>query len=75
MKISNILLVVVAGAALAACAEEPKFKKARADMTQREKDSITATLGLPGSGVVKKALSVSDAEASRAAMFDSASEQ
>ena len=60
---------------LAACAEEPKFDKARADMTRREKDSTIAISRLPGSGVVKKAMDVSDAEAARAATFDSASEQ
>lgn len=56
---------------LSGCAEEPKFEKARSDMTQREKDSVIAESGLPGSGVVKKGLSIADGQAKRAAMMDS----
>ncbi|MGK2962022.1 MAG: hypothetical protein ACSLFK_07740 [Gemmatimonadaceae bacterium] len=44
-------------------------------MTQRERDSTIAASGLPGSGVVKRAMSIADAEARRAAAFDSASER
>ena len=40
-------------------------------MSQREKDSALAASGLPGAGVVKKGLSIADAEAKRQAMFDS----
>ena len=60
---------------LVACADEPKFKKARADMTQRERDSTIAASRIPGSGIVKKAMSVADGEARRAAMYDSAGAQ
>jgi hypothetical protein len=56
---------------LAACAEEPKFTKARGEMTKREKDSVIAESGLPGASVVKKGMSIADAEARRAAMYDS----
>ena len=44
----------------------------RDTLTQRQKDSITATLEMiPGSGVVGKALEVTDAVAARAARHDS----
>ena len=56
---------------LTACAEPPKFDKPRDQMTQRERDSVLAASRLPGSGVVRKGLSIADKEAKRAAMFDS----
>lgn len=45
--------------------------KPRAEMTQRERDSTIAASGLPGSSVVKKGMSMADAQARRAAMLDS----
>jgi hypothetical protein len=51
------------------------MSKPRDQMTQREKDSILAESHLPGSGVVKKAMSVSDAQKRRAAAYDSAAAQ
>ena len=56
---------------LTACAEPPKFDKPRSQMSQRERDSALAVSGLPGAGVVKKGMSMADAEARRQAMFDS----
>ena len=44
----------------------------RDTLTQRQKDSITATLPLPGAGVVGRALEVTDAVAAAAARHDSA---
>lgn len=56
-----------------ACAAPPDTgDKPRDQMTQREKDSVLAVSQFVGSGVVKKALSVSDAQDNRAAMYDSA---
>lgn len=75
MRYSPRLLALAAVLGMAACAEEAKFKKARADMTQRERDSTIAASGLPGSGVVKKAMSIADAQADRSAMFDSVGAQ
>lgn len=43
----------------------------RDTLTRRQKDSITATLPLPGAGVVGRALEVTDAAAARAARTDS----
>ena len=60
---------------LTACAAEPDIEKPRSEMTQRERDSTIAISGLPGSGVVKKAMNIADAEARRAAAYDSASER
>lgn len=54
-----------------ACAEPPAMDKPRAEMTQRERDSTIAASGLPGSSVVKKGMSMADAQARRAAMLDS----
>ena len=56
---------------LSACAEQSKVDKPRSRMSQRERDSTIAESGLPGSGVVKKGLSIADAEARRQAMLDS----
>ena len=55
-----------------ACAAPAKVEKPREKMTQRERDSTIAESGFIGSGVVKKALSVSAAEEKRAALYDSA---
>ncbi len=60
---------------LAGCAAPARFDKPRAAMTRRERDSTVAASGLPGSGVVKKAMSMTDAENRRAAAVDSASRE
>ena len=72
MKITRLAVPIVL--ALVACAEPSKVGKPRSRMTQREKDSVIAASGLPGSGVVKKGMSMADAEAKRAAMLDSISD-
>lgn len=68
------ICIAVLLTALVACAEPPSVKKPRSQMTQLEKDSAIAASGLPGSGVVKKGLSIADVEAKRAAMLDSISD-
>lgn len=60
---------------MAACGAPLGDSKPRDQMSQREKDSIVAASHLPGSGVVRKALAVSDAQKRRAAAYDSASDQ
>lgn len=72
MKITRLAVPVLL--ALAACAEPSRAGKPRSQMTQREKDSVVAASGLPGSGVVKKGMRMADAEARRAAMLDSISD-
>jgi hypothetical protein len=67
----NIVIVTLAAILVAACAEKPTFGKARAEMTQRERDSTVAASGLPGAGVVKKGMAIADMEARHAAMLDS----
>lgn len=64
-------LIAVFLTLLAACAEPSKVEKPRSQMSQRERDSTIAVSGLPGAGVVKKGMSIADAEAKRQAMFDS----
>lgn len=43
----------------------------RAELTQRQRDSISATLPIPGARGIGKALAVSDAERAHAAQHDS----
>jgi hypothetical protein len=57
-----------------ACAAPARVDKPRNQMTERERDSTIAASGLPGSGVVKKAMSISDAENKHAAVQESASD-
>jgi hypothetical protein len=54
-----------------ACAEPPAVDKPRDQMSQRERDSTIAASGLPGSSVVRKGMSIADAEARRQAILDS----
>lgn len=73
MRNSFRFLGLAAAFSLAGCVEEPDFDKPRSAMTQRERDSTIGTSGLPGSGVVRKAIDIADSEARRAAMLDSVS--
>ncbi len=68
---SGLFLVLL----LAACADPPEIKKARADMTQRERDSTIANSILPGAGVVKRAMKTADAQAERAAAYEAIATQ
>ena len=67
----NPSLFILILSVLTACAEPPKLDKPRSQMSQRERDSTIAASGLPGAGVVKKGMSIADAESRRQAMFDS----
>lgn len=58
-----------------ACAAPVKVDKPRSQMSQREKDSVIAASGLPGSGVVKKALRMSDQQERDRIALDSASKE
>lgn len=59
----------------AACAAPVKVDKPRKEMSQREKDSVLAASSLPGSGVVKKAMAMSDVDTKHRAAIDSASNE
>jgi hypothetical protein len=63
-------LFVVLTSALSACGE--KGPDERADLTQREKDSIVAGSRIPGARAVKKAMSSADSASARQARLDSA---
>ncbi len=65
--------ILVLGAA--ACAAPVKIDKPRDEMSERERDSTIAGSGLPGSGVVKKAMSMSDVQQIQSAELDSASRE
>ncbi len=68
---------VLTAAALfvSACAAPVKVDKPRDEMSQREKDSVLAESGLPGAGVVKKAIAMSDEQHRQQAAQDSASKE
>ncbi len=57
---------------LAACAAPVKVDKPRAEMSQRERDSTIAGSGLPGAGVVRKAINMTDIQNRQSAMVESA---
>ena len=71
MRIPLKVLVPLVLAAAACAAPPASVDKPRDQMSQREKDSVLAVSKFVGSGVVKKALSVSDAQDKRSAMYDS----
>lgn len=72
---THVIGIAAAVLCVTACAAPAKVDKPRDQMSQREKDSVVATSGLPGSGVVKRALSMSDAQARQQAALDSASKE
>lgn len=74
MKI-RVVSIVAAVLGVSSCAAPVKVDKPRDEMSQREKDSLLAASSLPGAGVVKKAISMSDAEAKRQATHDSAANE
>ncbi|MDT8340305.1 MAG: hypothetical protein RQ751_02225 [Longimicrobiales bacterium] len=66
--------VLLLAAALAGCPEPAADRPPANDrdtLTRRQRDSITATLPLPGAGAVGGALDAADAAAARAARHDS----
>lgn len=67
----SVALLAALALVVSACAEPPKMTKTRAEMTQRERDSVIGASRLPGAGVVRKGMSISDAQTRRAAMLDS----
>ncbi len=68
------VLAVAAAAFLGACSiPEPQLAVDRDTLTQRQKDSITATLPLPGASGVGRALRASDAAKARAERHDALS--
>jgi hypothetical protein len=73
MAISPTLRACVLGVlavALAACAEDEPDQ--RANLTQREKDSILAGSQIPGARAVKKSMSSADSATARQTRLDSA---
>ena len=72
---TRILWISALAFGIGACAAPAKVDKPRDQMSQREKDSTIAISGLPGSGVVKKAMNMADQEAARQAAFSAASKE
>jgi hypothetical protein len=71
---SHFIRVALVALGVTACAAPAKVDKPRDQMSERERDSTIAISGLPGSGVVKRAMAVSDGEAKHAAVQESASD-
>jgi hypothetical protein len=68
------LLAVALVVGLAGCPgpdPEARVVNDRDTMTQRQRDSVTATLPVPGAGVLGDAMDAADAAAARAAQHDS----
>ena len=63
----HFIRVALVALGATACAAPAKVDKPRSEMTEHERDSTIAISGLPGSGVVKKAMATSDAENRRTA--------
>ena len=74
MKI-HVLGIASVAIVLAGCAADVKVDKPRDEMSQFEKDSALAASGLPGAGVVKKAMAISAVEQSQQAAADSAGKE
>lgn len=72
---NHVMWISALALGIGACAAPAKVDKPRDQMSQREKDSAVAASGLPGSGVVGKAMNMADQEAARQAAFDSASKE
>ena len=69
---TRVLLTAVLGFGLQACGSAEADPSLAADtLTRAQKDSITASLPVPGAGGVGRALQARDAAAARAAAHDS----
>ena len=71
----HVVVLATAVLCIGACAAPVKVDKPRAEMSQREKDSVLAASSLPGAGVVKKAMAMSDQQERRQATLDSAGKE
>lgn len=65
-----IISLVVAILIVAGCSGDSTEKAPKKDLTQRQRDSLLSESGLPGAGVVGKAISVSDSASARAKRGD-----
>jgi hypothetical protein len=75
MSKRSLVFVLPLVAALFACSgseSRAAAEKRRAEMSQRERDSILAQSGLPGAKGVGRALQASDSARARQAQIDSA---
>ncbi len=71
----HIGVLTAAALFVSACAAPAKVDKPRDEMSQREKDSVLAARGLPGPGVVRKAMAMSDEQQRQQTAEDSASKE
>ena len=73
MMLKRGIAIAVLALVCAACAKDDA-DDTRANLTQREKDSILAGSQIPGARAVKKSMTVADSAAARQARIDSAQE-
>lgn len=67
----RVLVVVAAVLSVGACGESAEYQTAVDTLTRRQKDSLIATMPVPGSRAVGRALEVQDLTRQRAAELDS----
>ncbi|MBA3340387.1 MAG: hypothetical protein H0T48_00975 [Gemmatimonadaceae bacterium] len=67
-------MLLIAPLLLSTCIEDSPSTNTRSALTQRQRDSLTATLPLPGARVVGSPLNAADAASSRAAQIDAANQ-
>jgi len=68
-KMLKIIIIISMLLTVSACAESTTEKNQK-DLTRQQRDSIIAESGLPGAGVVGKAIEVSDSLEVRAKKLD-----
>lgn len=70
--VTSMILVGILAVGLQACGSSEAERSTAADtLTREQKDSITASLPIPGAGGVGRALQARDAAAARAEAHDS----
>ncbi|MBI1796266.1 MAG: hypothetical protein HY076_04725 [Candidatus Eisenbacteria bacterium] len=72
MQPNRLVRAIVTLAVLAAAGCAKSSSTARAPLTERQRDSVLAQSGLPGSDVVGRAMQVTDAAARRADKMNAA---
>ncbi len=66
----SLLVAAVLFVFLSGCSPEKHDDSKKTELTRQEKDSVLSESGLPGSGVVREAIAVSDSASARAKRTD-----
>ena len=73
-EIKSLIMAAVLIVFLSGCSADTGNDAKKNDLTRQEKDSVLSESGLTGSGVVKRAIAVSDSAAVRAKKIDAQAE-